>query len=63
VNVTVPVGAPTEELTVAVRTTGCPSDVVVALADNVVVVSAGVITTVDVADVDPSFAASPLYKA
>ena len=58
--VTVPVGIPTEEETVAVSTTGCPNIVVVVLADSAVVVSAAVTVTEDVEVVEPSFAESPL---
>jgi hypothetical protein len=60
VNVTVPVGSPTEELTVAVKTTAWPSVVVVVFADSAVVVSAGVTVTEEAAEDEPSFAESPL---
>jgi hypothetical protein len=60
VKVTNPVGTPTEEAIVAVSATGWPSVVDALLADNAVVVRAGVTVTEEAEETDPSFAESPL---
>ena len=55
-----PTGVPTEEASVAVNNTGWPSVVVVVFAASDVVVSAAVMVTEEVDDVEAAFAESPL---
>jgi hypothetical protein len=61
--VTVPVGTPATDETVAVSVTGTPKVVVLIFAVSAVVVSAGVIVSAVEDDVDAAFTASPPYVA
>ena len=55
-----PIGVPASDATVAVRLTGWPREVVALAGDRLVVVSAAVTRTEDIAEVEPAFALSPL---
>src|SRR5437763_14227610 len=62
-NVTVPPGGPTADVTVAERLTGCPALTVVGLADPVVVVAAGFTTWVAADEVLEANPVLPPYTA